>query len=73
MCESNAYLIKEGEEELLMESVDVIEPEGTDTFRLVDIFGDQKIIKARIKQMNLVNHKIWFIEEEACISSSLMT
>jgi predicted RNA-binding protein len=62
MCEANAYLIKEGEEELLMESVDVIEPEGNDTLRLIDIFGDQKIIKARIKGMNLVNHKIWFLE-----------
>ena len=62
MCEANAYLIKEGEEELLMESVDVIEPEEIDTFRLVDIFGEQKVIKARIKQMNLVNHKIVFEE-----------
>jgi predicted RNA-binding protein len=62
MCEANAYLIREGEEELLMESVDVIEPEGNDALRLIDIYGDQKIIKARIKGMNLVNHKIWFIE-----------
>jgi predicted RNA-binding protein len=62
MCEANAYLIKEGKEELLMESVDVIESEGNDTLRLVDIFGDQKIIKARIKGVNLVNHKIWFVE-----------
>jgi len=62
MCESNAYLVKGGEEELLMESVDVVEPEGSDTFRLIDIFGDQKTIKARIKMMNLVNHKIYFEE-----------
>jgi predicted RNA-binding protein len=60
MCESNAYLVKGGEEALLMESVDVIEPEGDDAYRLVDIFGEQKIIKARIKGMNLVNHKIIF-------------
>ncbi len=45
-----------------MESVDVIEPEGSDKFRLLDIFGDQKTIKARIKMMNLVNHKIYFEE-----------
>ncbi len=60
MCEANAYLVKEGNEELLMESVDIIEPEGNDNFRLVDIFGDQKIIKAHIKGMNLLNHKIVF-------------
>ncbi len=62
MCESNAYLIKEGKEELLMESVDILEPGEKDGYRLVDIFGVQKIIKARIKSLNLVNHKILFEE-----------
>jgi predicted RNA-binding protein len=60
MCEANAYLVKEGQEQLLMESVDIIEPEGDDTWRLVGIFGDQKMVKGRIKGMNLVNHKILF-------------
>ena len=60
MCEANAYLLKEGQEQLLMESVDIVEPEGEDTWRLVGIFGDQKTVKGRIKGMNLVNHKILF-------------
>jgi predicted RNA-binding protein len=29
-------------------------------YRLIGIFGDQKLIKGRIKMMNLVNHKILF-------------
>jgi len=62
MCEANAYIVKGGEEQLLMESVDIVEPEGADIWRLVDIFGDQKIVKGRIKGMNLVNHKIIFEE-----------
>lgn len=62
MCESNAYWVKDGKEEMLMENVDIIEPEGDDAFRLINIFGEQKTIKARIKGMNLVNHKILFIE-----------
>jgi predicted RNA-binding protein len=62
MCESNAYLVKEGKEELLMESVDILEPVEKEGYRLVDIFGAQKTIKARIKGMNLVNHKILFEE-----------
>lgn len=45
-----------------MESVDIVEPEGTDNWRLVGIFGDQKTIKGHIKSMNLVNHKILFEE-----------
>jgi len=62
MCEANAYLLKDGREELIMESVDIIEPEGPDGFRLVGIFGDQKIIQGRIKEMNLVKHRILFEE-----------
>ncbi|SMC28999.1 Predicted RNA-binding protein [Desulfacinum hydrothermale DSM 13146] len=60
MCEANAYFVRNGEEELIMESVDLIEPESDDTWRLVGIFGDRKTIKGRIKQMNLVDHKILF-------------
>ncbi len=62
MCEANAYLFKEGKEELIMESVDIVEPEGGDAWRLVGIFGDQKKVKGRIKAMNLVDHKIIFEE-----------
>ncbi len=45
-----------------MESIDILEPLEEEGYRLVDIFGSQKIIKARIKAMNLVNHKILFEE-----------
>jgi predicted RNA-binding protein len=62
MCEANAYLIKENEEQLIMESVDVLEPQDDNTWRLIGIFGDQKIVKGRIKLMNLVDHKILFEE-----------
>lgn len=62
MCEANAYLKKDGQEELIMESVDVVEPEGDDSWRLVGIFGDQKIVRGRILGMNLVDHKILFGE-----------
>jgi len=62
MCEANAFLFKDGEEELLLEAVDLIEPEEDDSFRMVSIFGEQKIIKGKIKTINLVNHKIIFEE-----------
>jgi predicted RNA-binding protein len=60
MCEADAYLIKDGEEELLMKAVDMIEPEDEHGYRIVDIFGVQKIVKGRIKGMHLVDHKILF-------------
>lgn len=60
MCEADVYLVKEGQEQLIIESVDLIAPEGDSTWRLVNIFGDQKRVTGRIKEMNLVNHKILF-------------
>jgi predicted RNA-binding protein len=63
MCEANAYLVKDGEESLIMESVDIVQPEEGGTWRLVSIFGEQKNVKARIKEMNLVNHRILFEED----------
>jgi predicted RNA-binding protein len=62
MCEANAYLIKDEEEELIMESVDTLRPEKNGIY-LQDIFGGQRTIKARIKEMNLVDHRI-LLEEE---------
>ncbi len=62
MCEANAYWLKEGQEELLMSEVDKIEPEG-DELRLVSIFGEQKVVKAAIHSLNLINHKIMLVEK----------
>lgn len=62
MCEASAFIFKDGKEELLLESVDEVTPEGDRGFRLANIFGEQKIIKAKLKAMNLVNHKILFEE-----------
>jgi predicted RNA-binding protein len=60
MCEANAYMLKGDKEHLIMESVDVAEPEDENTWRLIGIFGDQKMVKGRIVKMSLVNHKILF-------------
>lgn len=58
MCESNVYLIDEnGEEKLFLESVDKIIPEE-DNLLLENIFGQRKIVKAKIKEMELVEHRI---------------
>jgi predicted RNA-binding protein len=59
MCEANAYLIKGEDQTLVMESVDTALPEGPDTIRLTSIFGEQKILKARIQALSLVDHKIY--------------
>jgi predicted RNA-binding protein len=62
MCEAAAYLLKNGREELILQDVDLIEPDG-DNLRLVNIFGEQKVLKASILSLNLVNHKVVLVEK----------
>jgi predicted RNA-binding protein len=62
MCEASAYVLKDGREELLLQDVDLIEPDG-DNLRLVNIFGEQKVLKAKILSLNLVNHKVLLVEQ----------
>ena len=57
MCEAAAYLLKDGKEELLLESVDLLESEENQV-KMVNIFGEQKKVKAKIKALSLVDHKI---------------
>ena len=57
MCEAHAYLLKSGKEEMFLENVDQVEVEG-DEIRMVNIFGEQKILKARIRSYNNTERKI---------------
>ncbi len=57
MCEASVYIRKAGAEELVLESVDVLEEQG-DEVRMVSIFGEEKRLKARVKRLALVNHRI---------------
>jgi predicted RNA-binding protein len=59
MCEAHAYILKNGIEEKVMESVDLVELEG-DEVRLVNIFGEQKTIKASLKLYSNSEGKIVF-------------
>jgi predicted RNA-binding protein len=57
MCEANAYLVKEGKEELILEAVDKVENDGG-RIKIENIFGEQKVIEGRIRSMSLVDHRI---------------
>ena len=60
MCEANAYILQDDKENLILESVDLVKPHADGGYLLVDIFGTQKIVQGRLKQMNLVDHRIIF-------------
>jgi predicted RNA-binding protein len=57
MCEANAYLVKDGKEELVLEDISILRPERDELY-LQNLFGEQKKIKARIKEINLIDHRI---------------
>ena len=57
MCQSSAYMEKEGKNELLMEDVDLFEA-GGEEIKLINIFGEEIKVRARIKSLSLVDHKI---------------
>jgi len=57
MCESTAYLLKDGKEEEIMTEVAAIIPVGK-RLRLISLFGEEKEVKASIQEINLVGHKI---------------
>ena len=57
MCEANAYLFKDNKEELIMERVDRVVPKNDEIY-LESIFGQRKTLAAKIKELNLVDHRI---------------
>ncbi len=57
MCEANVYLLDKNIEELLLERVDKIIPKNGEIY-LENIFGQRKVVAARIKELHLVDHKV---------------
>jgi predicted RNA-binding protein len=52
-----------------MESVDIMEPLGNNEWHLGSMFGESKRVKAQLKLMQLVDHRILF-EADAGLAST---
>ena len=57
MCEANAYIETDGNEELYLENVDILRPEDGKIF-MKNLFGEQKFFEGSIKEISLIKHKI---------------
>ncbi len=57
MCQSSVYLVKDGREELVMEDVSVLKPQGEEIL-LIGMLGEKKQIKAKFKELQLMDHRI---------------
>ncbi|AEE14374.1 RNA-binding protein [Thermodesulfobium narugense DSM 14796] len=61
MCEASAfYKNQESEETLILKDVALLKPEEENLWFLVNIFGEQKEIHAKLLEINLLQHKIIF-------------
>ncbi|MCX5872669.1 MAG: CooT family nickel-binding protein [Deltaproteobacteria bacterium] len=57
MCESNVYILREGQEELIMESVGSL-IRGNGNITLKSIFGEKVSVDAELIEIDLIGHKI---------------
>jgi predicted RNA-binding protein len=57
MCQTTAYVIEGDTEVLLLQDVISVHPENG-TLRMINLFGEEKIVPGRIKQIDLLAHKI---------------
>ena len=57
MCEANAYIYRDGKEDIYLENVDVLIPEGGKIY-LKNLFGEQKTFEGSIKEISLLRHRI---------------
>ncbi len=60
MCEAVVFIEREGRQEKLMDDVVEVKPEGGKLV-LVDVFGEQKVVSARIREVRLMEHEILLI------------
>jgi predicted RNA-binding protein len=64
MCEAHAYLLAESGPEMVMENVISLRYDG-DQIVLTDLFGDQMRIDGTIKEIALIEHRIYLEGSEA--------
>jgi predicted RNA-binding protein len=57
MCEANAYIETENGEELYLENVDILKPEGGRIF-MKSLFGEQKVFEGSIKEISIIKRRI---------------
>ncbi len=58
MCQLNAYLVQQGQEELVLEDVTLVEVEGEEVI-LTTLFQSREPIDARIRAVDLVGNKLF--------------
>jgi len=58
MCEAKVYLKKDDQEQLIMENVTLMQPDGED-YLLVNLLGEQKLVQGQIERIDFLKHAIY--------------
>jgi predicted RNA-binding protein len=58
MCEAKIFVEKDGHQDQIMDNVVVIKPQRGGKLLLLDLFGEEKLVKAKIKEVQLLDHKV---------------
>ncbi len=67
MCDINVYLYTKGSERLVLENVDEVMSRGDET-RVSNIFGEEKILNARLSYYSNSKKKMVFVPAAELIS-----
>lgn len=57
MCQTAAYVVEDGAEKLILEDVVSLIPEEG-ALRLANLFGEEKVIRGRLRRIDLLAHRI---------------
>lgn len=57
MCEAKAFFVTDDREEEIMRDVILVQPEG-DSFVLINLLGEQKLVRGSIKRIDFLKHTI---------------
>jgi predicted RNA-binding protein len=61
MCEAKVYLKKDEQEQLIMENVVHMQPDG-EMYLLVNLLGEQKLVHGNIERIDFLKHAIYLSE-----------
>jgi predicted RNA-binding protein len=61
MCEAKVFLIKDDREQLIMEDVVRMQPDGG-MYLLVNLLGEQKLVHGDIDRIDFLKHTIYLSE-----------
>ena len=64
MCEAKIYLSEDGQEKKIMDNAVLVQPEG-DTYLLISLLGEQKLVRGRIEKIDLLKHTVHLRQEQA--------